>query len=384
VSDYYEVLGVPRDADDATLKKAYRRLAMEYHPDRNNGDRDAEAKFKALTEAYEVLRDPEKRAVYDRYGEAGLRGGGGQAYGTHPFDLSEALNIFMRDFGGFGGFEEMFGGRGGSGGHARAERRGNDLKAVVSVSLVEVAAGTKKTLKYKVLVPCEACGGSGAKKGTRPKTCQTCGGSGEVRRAQRSFFGQFVAVSPCPTCAGEGRIIAEPCPICRGDGRTRTDRTLGVEVPAGVSSSNYITMRGQGHAGPRGGPPGDLVVMLEVEEDERFQRHGDDLVYDLPLSFSQAALGVDVAVPTPYGEETIKVAPGTQAGTVLRLRGRGLPHLGAGGKGDLHVRIGIWTPDRMTPDLERVFRELAQHEGEPPAGRAGRSFWDRMKDALGA
>ncbi len=382
MSDFYEVLGVSRDADEATLKKAYRRLAMEFHPDRNDGDREAEARFKEVTEAYEVLRDPQKRTVYDRYGEAGLKGGAGQAYGFHAFDLSEALNIFMRDFGGggFGGFEDLFGGR-----HSHhADRQGNDLRAAVTLTLTEVATGAKKTLKYKVLVPCETCGGSGAKPGTSAKTCQTCGGSGEVRRAQRSIFGQFVSVSPCPTCAGEGRVIAEPCPICRGDGRTRTDRTVAVDVPPGVSSSNYITLRGQGHAGPRGGPAGDLVVMLEVEDDERFERHEDDLVYDLPLSFSQAALGAEVVVPTPYGDEKLKVPPGTQAGTVLRLKHRGLPHLGAGSKGDLHVRIGVWTPERLSPEMEKLFRELSQHEGEPPAGRAGRSFWNRMRDALGA
>ena len=383
MSDFYVVLGVSRDADEATLKKAYRRLAMEFHPDRNNGDREAEARFKEVTEAYEVLRDPQKRAVYDRYGEAGLKGGAGQAYGFHPFDLSEALNIFMRDFGagGFGGFEELFGG----GRRAQhAERHGNDLRAAVTLTLADVAAGAKKTVKYKVLVSCETCSGSGAKPGTSAKTCRTCGGSGEVRRAQRSIFGQFVSVSPCPTCAGEGRVIAEPCPICRGDGRTRTDRTVAVDVPPGVSSSNYITLRGQGHAGPRGGPAGDLVVMLEVEEDERFERHEDDLVYDLPLSFSQAALGTEVDVPTPYGDEKVKVPPGTQTGTVLRLKHRGLPHLGAGGKGDLHVRIEVWTPERLSPEMEKIFRELAPHEGEPPAGRAGRSFWNKMKDALGA
>ena len=383
MSDFYDVLGVSRDADEATLKKAYRRLAMECHPDRNNGDRAAEARFKEVSEAYEVLRDPQKRAVYDRYGEAGLRGGAGQASGFHAFDLSEALNIFMRDFGagGFGGFEELFGG--GRRAH-HAERQGNDLRAAVTLTLTEVATGAKKTLKYKVLVPCESCGGSGAKPGTSAKTCQTCGGSGEVRRAQRSILGQFVSVSPCPTCAGEGRVIAEPCPVCRGDGRMRTDRTVAVDVPPGVSSANYITLRGQGHAGPRGGPAGDLVVMLEVEEDERFERHEDELVYDLPLSFSQAALGAEVVVPTPYGDEKLKVPPGTQAGTVLRLKHRGLPHLGAGSKGDLHVRIGVWTPERLSPEMEKLFRELAKHEGEPPAGRAGRSFWNRMRDALGA
>ena len=379
MSDYYDVLGVPRGADDAAIKKSYRKLAMLHHPDRNDGDRAAEAKFKEITEAYEVLRDPAKRQLYDRYGEAGLRGAAGQQAGFHPFDISEALNIFMRDFGGFGGFEEIFGGRR----SAAADRHGNDLRASVSLKLEDVAKGTKKQLKYRVQVPCETCGGSGAKRGKGATPCGKCGGSGEVRRAQRSIFGQFVSVSPCPTCAGEGRIITDPCEICRGDGRKRTDRVVSVDVPPGVSSQNYITLRGQGHAGPRGGPAGDLIVMLEVEDDDRFERHGDDLVFDLPVSFSQAALGAEVTVPTPYGDEIVKVPPGTQAGAVILLKGRGVPHLGAGTKGDLHVRVVVWTPERLTPEMEGVFRALAAVEGEPPAGRVGRSFWDRMRGALG-
>jgi molecular chaperone DnaJ len=351
---------------------------MQYHPDRNNGDHEAEARFKEITEAYEVLRDPGKRRVYDRYGEAGLKGGG--PAGFHHFDLSEALNIFMRDFGGFAGFEELFGaGRGG-----RPERRGNDLRAAVGLKLDDVAHGTRKSLKYKVLAPCDTCGGSGARQGTRPSTCGTCGGAGQVRQAQRSVFGQFITVAPCPTCAGEGVIVKEPCEICRGDGRVRIERTVTVDVPPGVSSENYITLRGQGHAGARGAPAGDLVVTLEVEEDPRFLRHEGDLVHDVQLNFSQAALGTGITVPTPWGEERLDVPPGTQAGTVLRLRGKGLPHLGSGKKGDLHVRIGIWTPERLTPEMERLFRELGKHESAPPATRAGRSFWDRMKEALGA
>ena len=381
MSDYYAVLGVARDAADEVIKKAYRKLAMRYHPDRNGGDKAAEAQFKTITEAYDVLRDSEKRAIYDRYGEAGLkRGMGGGPSGFHHFDLSEALNIFMRDFGGFGGFEEVFGG-----GRGRpAERRGNDLRAAVTLSLDEVARGTKKTLKYRVLVACDHCSGSGAKPGTRAATCATCGGSGQVRQAQRSVFGQFIAVGPCPTCAGEGRVISEPCEICRGDGRVRTDRTVSVDVPPGVSSENYITLRGQGHAGARGGQPGDLLVTLEVEDDPRFDRHGDELVHDVQLSFSQAALGAAITVPTPWGEESVQVTPGTQAGTVLRLRGKGLPHLGSGKRGDLHVRLGIWTPDRFTPEMERLFRALQAVEGEPPSARGGRTFWDRMREALGA
>jgi len=381
MSDYYTTLEVPRDADETAIKKAYRKLAMQYHPDRNGGDAAAEARFKEITEAYDVLRDPDKRSVYDRYGEAGLkRGAGGGPSGFHHFDLSEALNIFMRDFGGFAGFEEVFGG-----GRGRSpERRGNDLRAAVSLTLDDVARGTRKSLKYKVLVACERCGGSGAKPGTRPATCATCGGAGQVRQAQRSVFGQFIAVTPCPSCGGEGRIIKDACDVCRGDGRTKIERTVNVDVPPGVSGENYITLRGQGHAGARGGPPGDLVVTIEVTEDPRFLRHGDDLVHDVQLSFSQAALGAEVRVPTPWGEEAVEVGPGTQPGTVLRLRGKGLPALGTGKKGDLHVRLGVWTPERLTPELERLFRDLARVEGDPPPARVGRSFWDRMREALGA
>jgi molecular chaperone DnaJ len=379
MSDYYATLEVARDAADSAIKKAYRKLAMQYHPDRNGGDKAAEARFKEITEAYDVLRDPDKRSVYDRYGEAGLKRGAGGPSGFHHFDLSEALNIFMRDFGGFSGFEEVFGG-----GRGRpVERRGNDLHAAVSLTLDDVARGTKKNLKYKVLIACEACGGSGAKAGTKPVTCSTCRGVGQVQQAQRSVFGQFVAVTPCPTCNGEGRVIKDACEVCRGDGRTRIERTVTVDVPPGVSAENYITLRGQGHAAPRGGTPGDLVVTLEVAEDPRFQRHGDDLVHDAQLSFSQAALGTDILAPTPWGEETVAVAPGTQAGTVLRLRGKGLPALGSGKKGDLHIRLGVWTPERMSPEMDKLFRDLSQIEGEPPASR-GRSFWDRMREALGA
>jgi molecular chaperone DnaJ len=381
MSDYYVLLQVEKDCDEGELKKAYRRMAMQFHPDKNPAP-DAEARFKEITEAYEVLRDPQKRAVYDRYGEAGLKRGAGGTQGFHHFDLSEALNIFMRDFGGFAGFEEMFGQ--GRGQQSPADRRGNDLRAGVRLTMEEVAKGAKRQLKYKVLVPCDTCGGNGSASGKKPLQCTTCNGAGQVKRAQRSVFGQFVSVAPCPTCHGEGKIIKEPCEVCRGDGRIRADRTVTVDVPPGVSGENYITLRGQGHAGPRGGAAGDLVVTLEVEEDERYVRHNDDLIHDVQLSFSQAALGATLHVPTPWGDETVKIEPGTQAGTILRLRGRGLPHLGSGKKGDLHVRVGIWTPERMSHEMEKLFKDLSKIEGAPPASRGGRSFWDRMKEALGA
>jgi molecular chaperone DnaJ len=354
------------------IKKAYRKLAMEYHPDRNSAP-EAEARFKEITEAYEVLRDPERRSAYDRYGKAGVGGGGG--FGFHHVDLSEALNIFMRDF---GGFESIFGG-----GRSRTdERRGQDVRVTVRLTLTEVALGVKKTVRIKSPERCTVCDGSGAKAGTHPTPCTSCGGSGEVRRAARSMFGQFISVAPCPTCNGQGSVVLEPCEVCRGEGRVRGERTVSVEIPAGVSSNNYLTLRGQGGAGPRAGPSGDLLVMIDIKDDDRFERQGNDLIHDLPLSFSQAALGGDHAVPTPYGDERLKIPPGTQTDTVLRLRGKGLPVLGQDGKGDLLVRVHVWTPERLTSEQERLLQELAKLEGEPPKRAPG--FWSKLKEALGA
>jgi molecular chaperone DnaJ len=376
VSDFYALLGVGRAAGAEEVKRAYRRLAMEYHPDRNPSP-DAEAKFKEIAEAYEVLADPEKRALYDRYGEAGLRSGAG---GFHHVDLAEALRIFMRDFGGMGGLgglESLFGGA------AQTEsRRGDDIRVTVKLSLQDVATGAKRTIKLKTLLRCEICSGSGGAPGTRPTTCSTCGGTGEIRRASRSVFGQFVQVAACPTCGGEGAIITKPCETCRGEGRVRGERSVPVEIPPGVSSNNYITLRGQGAAGPRNAPNGDLLVIIEVKEDERFQREGDDLNLDLPLSFSQAALGISVTVPTPYGDERLAVPAGTQSGTILRVRGKGLPRLGQSGAGDLRVRVHVWTPESLSPEQRRLLEEFAKIEGPPPKRASG--FWSRLKEALGA
>jgi molecular chaperone DnaJ len=375
VSEFYALLGVPREATEAEIKKAYRKLAMDYHPDRNPAP-EAEARFKEITEAYEVLRDPQKRSAYDRFGKAGVGGGGGFDY--HHVDLSEALNIFMRDFGGLSGLESLFGGGRGRQDH----RRGQDVRVTLKLTLIEVATGVKKSVRLKTLERCTVCDGSGAKAGTKPTTCTTCGGSGEVRRAARSMFGQFVSVSPCPTCAGEGTVVANPCEVCRGEGRIRGDRTVSVDIPAGVASNNYLTLRGQGAVGPRNGPSGDLLVMLDIKDDERFERQGDDLYHDFLLSFSQAALGGTFTVPTPYGEEEVKIPAGTQTETLLRLRGRGLPVLGQSGKGDLLIRVHVWTPERLSSEQERLFKELAKTEGEPPKRSPG--FWSKLKEALGA
>ena len=379
--DYYDVLGVSKDATEDDLKKAYRRLAMEHHPDRNNGDKRAEERFKEVTEAYEVLRDADKRARYDRFGPAGLAGGGGGAW--HHFDLSEALSVFMRDFGGMGGFDAIFGG----GQRARqARHRGQDVQIALRLTLADVAKGTTRKVKLKTLETCDRCKGRGTADGSEPERCGTCGGTGEVQRATQSFFGHFISVSACPTCAGEGTVIRKPCPQCRGEGRVRAEKMVAVEVPPGVSANNYLTMRGQGAAGPRGGPAGDLIVGLEVEDDPRFQRHGDDLVYDLLISFSQAALGGEFSVPSADGgAAAVELKGGVQAGTIVTLKGKGLPSISRGRRGDLHVRVQVWTPVDLTADQKELFRRLAEIEGAPPSDESlGRRIWERMREALGS
>lgn len=386
MADFYSVLSVPRDSSDDEIKKAYRKLAMLYHPDRNNGSKDAEEKFKAITEAYDVLRDPQKRAVYDRYGEAGLRGGGGYG-GFHHVDLSEALGIFMRDFGGFGGLEDFFGSGGVRGSAGGGRSGGADVRVTIRLNLAEVASGVEKSFVVKLLDPCDKCEGTGAEPGTKPKRCTTCHGSGEVRRAQRSFFGQFVSVAPCPTCAGQGQLIESPCRKCRGEGRIRAERTIPVNVPAGVSTGQYMTLRGAGSVGPRGGTRGDILVVFEVEDDARFERDGADLYAEVLVTYPQLVFGADIDVPGITSNLSLRIPPATQSGQVFHLRGRGLPHVNASGVGDMHIRVQLWTPEELTPEQTVLIEKLATAETRPPVSRAkdrGGSFWSRMKDALGA
>jgi molecular chaperone DnaJ len=382
MADYYERLGIGRDATTEDVKKAYRKLALKYHPDRNEGSKEAEAKFKEVTEAYEVLRDPDKRTTYDRYGESGLRGGpGGPGFGG--FDFADAIEVFMRDFGGFAGFEEVFGGRRSSG--RRDPGKGQTVRIRVPLTLQEVASGVTKKIRVALLDPCSTCGGSGATPGTSPVPCQNCGGSGEERHIQRSVFGQFVSVGPCRACGGEGRVIDEACTTCKGEGRVRTEQEVEVEIPAGVSSDNFITLRGQGNAGPRGGPRGDIIVLLDVQDDPRFLRDGEDLLFELPITFAQAALGDEVEVPTITGKVRVTVPQGIQSGEILRLRGQGLPALNSRSRGDQLVRVKVWTPQKLTKEQERLLRELREMEDAPPEEAVREEeggFWSKVKEAL--
>ena len=376
MADYYHTLGVARGASDAEIKVAYRKLAMTYYPDRNNGSKEAEEKFKTITEAYDVLRDPDKRVLYDRYGEAGLRGG---AAGFHHVDLSEALNIFMRDLGGLGGFGDLFGG---SGGRGSGPRTGTDIKLQMPMTLVEVATGADKTVTVRLLEPCDRCEGRGAEPGSSPVTCSTCRGTGEVRRAQRSFFGQVVSVAPCPSCSGEGTVISSPCKKCRGEGRVRGEKQVLVRIPAGVATGQYMTMRGVGNVGPRGGPRGDILVVFEVEEDPRFERDGEDLYTEVLVTYAQLALGANVDAPMVAGSVTLQVPPGTQSGQVFNIRGRGLPRINSSSTGDLHVRLQLWTPETLSDEEAALIRRLSEVQNVPPARPKG--LWSKIRESLGA
>ncbi len=376
MADFYSTLGVAKSAGDDDIKQAYRKLAMQYHPDRNGGSKEAEEKFKAITEAYEVLRDPQKRAAYDRFGEAGLRGGPGGAGGFHHVDLSEALNIFMRDF----GLGDLFGGAGGQRSQS-GPRSGADVKLDLDLTMVEVATGVTKQVKLKLLDPCERCAGKGAEPNTPVTRCTTCNGQGEVRRAQQSFFGQFVSVAPCPTCRGEGVQIQTPCKSCRGEGRQRGEHTIDLKVPAGVSSGQYMHLRGVGNAGVRGGPRGDVIVVFDVIEDDRFERDGEDLYCEVLVTFPQVVLGADIEAPGITGPLTLRVPAGTHSGQLFTLRGRGLPRVNASGTGDLHVRVQVWTPTDLGREEEQLIEKLQELRPHAPEKRE-KGFWARMKDAI--
>ena len=383
--DYYEVLGVERTASEDEVKKAYRKLALKFHPDRNPNDKTAEESFKELAEAYEVLSDPEKRRRYDQFGHQGVQDQFGQG-GFQWRDFSHASefdDIFSSFFG--DAFEDLFGGRRGRGGRGRYDvTQGADIRISLRLTLEEIASGAEKKIRLKrVQIPCTTCNGTGAKPGTSASTCQQCKGTGQVRRMTGGFF-NLVTVTTCDRCSGTGEVISDPCETCGGSGMVADDRTVSVRVPAGVANGTTIRLRGQGHAGRRGGPPGDLLIDVLEQEHDMFTRRDDDIVYDLPISFSQAALGADIEVPTLDGKVRLKVPGGTQSGKVLRLRGKGIQHLNAYGTGDMLVRIHVWTPMNLNSDERKLFERLADLEkgqdGQTPEG--GKGFFNKMRDVF--
>lgn len=362
--DYYDILGVERAATKDEIKKAYRKLAFQFHPDKNPGNKDAEEKFKEATEAYEVLNDPEKRQVYDQFGHAGFGRGGGQdpfagargfgggGGGFEGFDISDALRAFMREFGGgFGG--DFEGGRG-----APRTRKGRDLQVRVSLSLAEIATGVEKQIRVTKQVACKTCHGSGAKDGSRPAPCETCQGTGQIKQVQRTILGQFINVVECHTCDGAGTIVKDPCRECNGEGVVRGTETVTVKIPAGVASGNYITVRGGGDGAGRGGVNGDLYVVIEEETGGRFARHGNDVLIDLPLTYPQLALGTKLEVPTLDGKVLLKIPAGTPSHKVFRIKGKGIPRLNGYGRGDELVRVVAWVPEKLSKKEEELLKEL--------------------------
>ncbi len=381
--DYYEILGIGRDANVEQIKKAYRKQAVRYHPDKNPGNKSAEESFKEATEAYEILKDGQKRQIYDQYGHDGLRGGGmgGGFEGFGGFDLSDALRAFMRDFGGFGGLDDLFG-FGSSRSRRTGPRRGQDLQVKLELTLEEIAEGVEKVIKIKRLVICESCSGSGAQEGTSPAKCPTCGGQGQVRRVSKTLFGQFVNVQPCPNCGGSGEIIESRCQDCGGSGLEKASTKVKVKIPAGVAAGNYLTVRESGNYGPNGGPPGDVIVVIDEIEHKYFTRRGDDVIFELPISFSQAVLGDEIDILTLDGNAALKVPAGTQSGKIFLLKNKGIPHLNNYGKGSQLVRIVVWTPTKLSPEEKELFRRIAEHQGEKPP-KPSKSFFDKLRQTLG-
>ncbi len=369
-ADYYQLLGVSQSAGAEEIKKAYRKAALKYHPDRNPGDNVAEGKFKELSEAYQVLSDGEKRAQYDRYGHAAFEQGRGSGGGGSDFS-GNFEDIFGDIFGDF------FGGGGGRGGRGRA-RRGEDLSYNLEISFEEAAFGTEKTISVPRMSVCEPCQGSGAKAGTRPQTCGTCRGTGQVRFQQ----GFFTIARTCHQCGGQGSTVTDPCPTCRGAGSVRKTSTLQVKVPAGVDMGSRLKLRGEGEHSPMGGSPGDLYVMIQVREHPLFQRTQNEVVCEVPISFPQAALGSDIEVPTLEGKLKMKIPAGTQSGNVFRLRGKGIADLRGGGRGDQLVRVTVETPRKLSGKQRELLEQFAELDGAD-VHPLSRGFFDKVKELFG-
>ena len=383
--DYYEVLGVDKSASADEIKKAYRKLAVKYHPDKNPGDKEAEEKFKEAAEAYSILSDADKKARYDQFGHAGVDGAGPDFSGGFG-NLNDILNdLFGGAFGGgFGGFSGFGGGFGGGRGGQRQQRvyRGRDIRVRVKLTLEEIAKGVEKEISIEKSVPCSECGGRGARNSSDIKTCSACGGTGQVQRVVNSLFGQTVTYSTCQQCGGEGKVITNPCRSCGGSGLVRKRETIKVKIPAGVEAGMQLTIAGEGHAAKNNGINGDLLVVIEEQEHPDFKREGNNLYYTKIVSLPEAILGAEVEIPCLDGPRRIKIDAGTQSGTVTRINGKGLPTVnGYGGTGDLYVKIAVWIPKKLDKEDKAVIESLRDKETfKPNPTKEDRSFFEKLKD----
>ncbi len=379
--DYYEVLGVGKSASAEEIKKAYRKLALKYHPDKNPGDKEAEEKFKEAAEAYDVLSNPDKKSRYDQFGHAGMSGAAGGGFSGGGFSMDDIFSQFGDIFGGH--FGSAFGGAfGGFGGGSRGRRvnRGSDIRIRVKLDLKEIAHGAEKKVKINKQVACKECGGKGAKSEADIKTCETCHGTGQVTRVTQTILGHMQTSSVCPTCGGQGKTIIKPCGVCHGDGLVKEAEEISFKIPAGVSEGMQLTVQGKGNAARRGGVNGDLLVVIEEEESAELQRDGNDLIYSLFISIPDAVLGAEAEIPSVDGKLKIKIEPGTQSGKILRLRGKGLPDVNGYGNGDLLVYIQIWTPKKIEKQEREMLEKLKNSQSfKPSPDKEDRNFFSRMK-----
>ncbi len=377
--DFYEILGVSKTATADEIKKAYRQKAIQFHPDKNPGNKEAEEKFKEAAEAYEVLSNPEKRQRYDQFGHAGMNGGGASGFGGHDMSMDDIFSMFGDIFGGggFGGF----GGFGGQRARGPRQHRGSDLRVKVSLNLNEVLNGVEKKIKVKKYVPCTHCSGTGAQGGSSYSTCSTCRGSGHVTRIQNTLLGQMQTTTTCPTCNGEGQIITNKCTHCQGEGVVRDEEVISIRIPAGVGEGMQLNVAGKGNAGRRGGVNGDLFVVIQEEEHQELVRDGNNLIYNLFVTFPEITLGTTKEIPTVDSRVKVKIDPGTQPEKILRLRGKGLPDVNGYGKGDLLVRVHVWIPKKLNAEERKMLEKLMtspSFTGGPD--QADRNFFEKMRD----
>ncbi|MBE7173562.1 MAG: molecular chaperone DnaJ [Williamsia sp.] len=382
--DYYEVLGVAKGASADDIKKAYRKVAMQFHPDRNPGDKAAEEKFKEAAEAYEVLSDADKRAQYDRFGHAGVSGSNGRGgFGGAGMNMDDIFSQFSDIFGGDEGFGSFFGGGGGRRGGGRRSQgvRGSNLRIKLKLNFEEIAKGVTKSVKVKKYVPCGTCSGSGAKDKNSVQTCSSCGGSGQVRKVTNTFLGQMQTVTTCPVCNGEGTTITAKCPTCKGEGRVYGEETVSIDIPAGVQEGMQLSLSGKGNAGERGGSNGDLIILIEEEAHPELHREGLNVAYDLYISIPDAIFGTNVEVPTIDGRAKIKIPAGTQSGKIFRLKGKGFPAVNSYEKGDQLIHVNVWTPQHLTSEEKAMMEKLNDSSNfQPNPDKTDKSFFDKVKE----